>query len=147
MIALINPKYIENVGNVIRAASCFGIDKVIYTGNRIQSFKNVDRIPREIRLYRHVELTQDDRFFDHLPAGTVPVAVELVNNAENMHHFQHPENALYVFGPEDGSIPRQYLMHCHRFVQIPMQHCANLSACVYMTLYDRMLKQEMEVLV
>jgi hypothetical protein len=30
---------------------------------------------------------------------------------------------------------------CHKFVFIPMKHCANLAASVYIILYDRLLKR------
>ncbi|MBC8295803.1 MAG: hypothetical protein H8E55_08425 [Pelagibacterales bacterium] len=30
---------------------------------------------------------------------------------------------------------------CHRYVVIPTRHCVNLSAAVYMVLYDRLVKQ------
>jgi hypothetical protein len=39
----------------------------------------------------------------------VPVAVELRRNAEPFIEFEHPERALYVFGPEDGSLGRAVL--------------------------------------
>ncbi len=71
----------------------------------------------------------------------MPVAVELRKNAEMLPHFVHPEKALYVFGPEDGSIDQVLLRHCHRFVVIPTAHCVNLAAAVYIILYDRMVKR------
>ena len=55
--------------------------------------------------------------------------------------FEHPERALYVFGPEDGSLGRAVLARCHRFLVIPTRHCANLSAAVYTVLYDRHAKR------
>jgi tRNA(Leu) C34 or U34 (ribose-2'-O)-methylase TrmL len=49
--------------------------------------------------------------------------------------------ALYVFGPEDGSLGRATLAQCHRFLVIPTRHCVNLSAAVYTVLYDRHAKR------
>jgi tRNA(Leu) C34 or U34 (ribose-2'-O)-methylase TrmL len=92
-----------------------------------------------MRGYADVELRQYDRPFDQF-ANVVPVAIELVPNAEPLTTFEHPENAVYVFGPEDSSLQRVTLQHCHRFVSIPSRHCTNLAAAVYITLYDRMLK-------
>jgi hypothetical protein len=71
------------------------------------------------------------------------VAVEITPNAENLTEFEHPENPLYVFGPEDGSIPKIAMAHCHRFVTIPTKHCVNLAAAVYLMLYDRQLKRQL----
>jgi len=49
-------------------------------------------------------------------------------------HFQLPEKALYVFGPEDGGLSRVQLLHCHRLVVIPTRHCTNLGAAIYLVL-------------
>lgn len=140
-IALVSPKYRRNLGAVIRAASCFGADRVWYTGNRVDLAPG-ERIPREERMkeYSDIELIKDDRFFDRLPKDVIPVAVEILPGAECMIDFIHPEKALYVFGPEDGSIPPVFRRHCKRFVTIPTKHCTNLAAAVYITLYDRAFK-------
>lgn len=144
-IALINPKYPRNVGQAIRAASCFGVQQVWYTGERVslESHKG-KRLPREERMkgYSDVELVQFDYVFDQFP-GATPVAVEITPNAENLTEFEHPENPLYVFGPEDGSVPKIAMAHCHRFVTIPTRHCVNLAAAVYLMLYDRQLKRQL----
>jgi tRNA(Leu) C34 or U34 (ribose-2'-O)-methylase TrmL len=70
----------------------------------------------------------------------VPVAVEKRENAEPLTYFQHPENAVYVFGPEDGSIPQVMLRHCQRFLVIVSKHCLNLGAAVNVILADRISK-------
>lgn len=142
-IALINPRYGHNVGNAVRAASNFGIEQVWWTGDRFTLDEEKARLPREERMkgYKDVELIQFDDFFDHFPSDIVPVAIERRPNSENIVDFVHPEKAVYVFGPEDGSIESVHLRHCHRFVQIPTPYCLNLAAAVNIVLYDRMLKQ------
>ena len=35
-VGLVNPKSPENVGSVMRAAGCYGVDEVYYTGNRFE---------------------------------------------------------------------------------------------------------------
>jgi tRNA(Leu) C34 or U34 (ribose-2'-O)-methylase TrmL len=57
--------------------------------------------------------------------------------------FEHPGDALYVFGPEDGGLPKAVRLHCHRFVFIPTHHCLNLAAAVNVVLYDRRLKRHL----
>lgn len=143
-VALVNPKYPHNVGAVLRACSCFGIRQLLWTGDRVKlDVGKGERLPREERMrgYQDVEMVRsDDRFFDRF-SEAVPVAIEVRKSAENLLAFEHPENALYVFGPEDGGLKRPTLMHYHRFVAIPSSHCVNLSAAVYLVLYDRMVKQ------
>jgi tRNA(Leu) C34 or U34 (ribose-2'-O)-methylase TrmL len=157
-IALCNPKYARNVSMIVRLASCYGIKQVWFSGDRVSlddPSKNVDyaekvksrpknRLPREERMkgYSEVELRQYDYFFDHFP-DAVPVAVELRPHATRLHLFEHPENALYVFGPEDGSLNRLIATRCHQFVVVPTRHCLNLATTVATILWDRHFKRLM----
>lgn len=144
-IILNNPKYAANVGAALRAASCFGAKQVWWTGDRVK-LESGERLPREERMkgYKDVELKQFDYPFEHFTAlGITPVAIELLENTECLFDFVHPEKAVYVFGPEDGSIGQVERRLCHRFVTIPTKHCTNLAAAVYLVLYDRMLKNYM----
>lgn len=142
-VALVDPKYPQNVGMVVRLASCYGLRQVWFTGDRVSlNPARGERLPREERMkgYKDVSMIHHDQFFDRFPADAVPVAVEVRANAEPLHTFDHPANPLYVFGPEDGSIPKPLLGHCHRFVVIPTRHCLNLATAVATVLWDRQYK-------
>jgi tRNA(Leu) C34 or U34 (ribose-2'-O)-methylase TrmL len=143
-VALLDPKFAHNVGGVLRACSCFGARQLWWSGDRVTlDVRKGQRLPREERMkgYRDVEMVRDDRIFDAFGPGVTPVAVELRPGAESLAEFEHPERPLYVFGPEDGSIPAVALRHCHRFVVIPSRHCLNLAAAAYVVLYDRLVKR------
>ena len=156
-IALCDPKYARNVSMIIRLASGYGIKQVWYSGNRVDpedpSKNQVDpytasrsgkkpRLPREERMkgYKEVELRQYEYFFDHFPDAS-PVAIELKPGAVQLQDFEHPENALYVFGPEDGGINKVVASHCHHFVVVPTHHCLNLATTVATVLWDRKIKR------
>jgi tRNA(Leu) C34 or U34 (ribose-2'-O)-methylase TrmL len=146
-VVLIDPKFPHNVGGALRACSCWGMRQLWWTGGRVTlDHAKGQRLPREERMkgYKHVELIADDDVFDRFERGSVtPVAVELRQQSESLVSFIHPENALYVFGPEDGSLPKSVLRLCHRFVVIPTHHCLNLAAAVNVVLYDRRLKRQL----
>lgn len=148
-ILLQDPKYPHNVGGALRAAACFGAEVVWYTGTRVnEQLRGMKRLPREERMrnYGSTKLnyvTTPDRPLDvhnrHYP-DMVPVCVEIVPGAESLPWFVHPTNALYIFGPEDGSVSTGLRVESHRFVSIPSFHCVNLAAAVYLVLYDRVSK-------
>jgi tRNA(Leu) C34 or U34 (ribose-2'-O)-methylase TrmL len=146
-VALIDPKYPHNVGAALRACACWGVGQLWWTGRRVRlDVARGRRLPREERMkgYRGVEMCIDDRVFDRFPRGTAtPIAVELLPTAESLADFEHPEDALYVFGPEDGGLPKPVRLLCHRFVFIPTHHCLNLAAAVNVVLYDRRLKRHL----
>jgi tRNA(Leu) C34 or U34 (ribose-2'-O)-methylase TrmL len=143
-IVLCDPKYPHNVGQVVRLASCYGIRQVWSSGARvpITAHDKHYRLPREERMrgYANVMLANCDRPLEQFQSGTAFVAVEFVDNAESLPDFVHPERAVYVFGPEDGSLPVQVRKLCWRFVTIPTQHCLNLATAVASVLYDRATK-------
>jgi tRNA(Leu) C34 or U34 (ribose-2'-O)-methylase TrmL len=143
-IILTNPKYAHNLGQTVRAASCFGVTQVWWSGDRVvKELAGLSRIPREERMrgYSDVSILYNERPLDAYSNNVVPVCIELVPGAEDLVQFEHPENAVYVFGPEDGGVDQGTRRRCHRFVKIPTKHCTNLSAAVYLVLYDRHFKR------
>lgn len=144
-VILHNPKYPHNVGATVRACSNFGAKAVLFTGDRVSLEPNKEkgyRLPREERMkdYQDIILLNDQYPFNRFSKDVIPVAVEKRENAEPLTYFQHPENAIYVFGPEDGSIPQVMLRHCQRFLVIVSKHCLNLGAAVNVVLADRISK-------
>ena len=159
MIILSNPKYVENLGGVIRAVACFNYGPVLWTGKRLidpssgrlkalsagYAAPRKERLLREFRHpdYKSVLWEQTDKPFDISHSrgmDLVPICVE-VDGSEDLTYFEHPANAAYVFGPEDGSVPPVLRRHCHRFVRIPSLYCLNLAAAVNIVLADRIMKQ------
>jgi tRNA(Leu) C34 or U34 (ribose-2'-O)-methylase TrmL len=144
-VILINPKYIKNVATTVRAAACFGAKQVVYTGERANDDAlEQSRIPRELRMKAYYDAVDTRNIvapFDYFPEGTTFVAVEFKDDYEPLPTFVHPEKAVYVFGPEDGTLHRSVNLFCHRFVKIPSAHCLNLAMAVNVVLYDRACKE------
>jgi len=137
-IGLVNPKSPENVGMVMRAAGCYEASKIFYTGTRFdrarQFYTDTKNSHEKIPLKNTTDLLAT------VPEGAKIVAVELVDGALPLMHFNHPEQAYYIFGPEDGSLTQSILDACDYVVYIPTIGCMNLAATVNVVLYDRLAK-------
>jgi len=148
-VVLINPKFAHNVGGALRSCATFLAADLRWTGDRvppIDMWPEGVRLPREERIkdykdvdFRHTESTRPlDEFIEQ---GYEPVAVEVRDASENLVWFEHPAKAVYVFGPEDGSLDRGVLSACYRFVHIDTIGCLNLATATSVVLYDRHVKE------
>jgi tRNA(Leu) C34 or U34 (ribose-2'-O)-methylase TrmL len=137
-IGLTNPKSPANVGAVMRAAGCFQAHAVFYTGIRYDRAARFHTDTRNRTL--SIPLQHTDCLLDNVPAGMRVVCVELVEGATALPEFEHPAQALYVFGPEDGTLSQAVVDRADAVVYIPTIGCLNLAATVNVLLYDRLLK-------
>lgn len=137
-IGLTRPKNIANIGAVLRAAHCFRVSMVAIQGART----DVRSILDTPKAWRNMPVLRGDQLRDMIPFDAVPVAVDLVDDAEELPAFQHPARAFYVFGPEDGTLGVETLAWCPRRLMIPTRGCLNLAAAVNVILYDRMAKAD-----
>jgi len=158
-IVLEDPKFARNVSQIVRIASGYRFRQIFFTGHRVDledPSKNIDghsgkrggkkgkgkaRLPREERMkgYKNVDICHHQRPFDCFEHSVPVIGIELRKGAMPLHEFEHPKEAIYVFGPEDGSVTR-LARHCHQFVYIPVCNCLNLSTAVSTVLWDRQLQ-------
>lgn len=151
-VILQDVKYPHNLAAAIRACACFGVDQLLWTGERF-SFTEGERLPREERMkgYSDVKVLATERPFDHVDrvsadqrtSRSVKVCVELMPTSAPLTRFTHPEHATYVLGPEDGYVNQAFRGLCHVFVYIPSYHCLNLAAALNVVLAHRMMQQQL----
>lgn len=134
IIGLHNPKSPTNVDAVMRAAGCYNATQVRYNGTRyaraVKFQTDTQNSHERIGLVEMGALT----------AGFKIVCVELAVGATAQPHFTHPEQAIYLFGPEDGSLPQEVVDQTHHVVYVPTHGCMKLAATVNVMLYDRLAK-------
>ena len=137
-IGLVNPKSASNVAVILRAAGCYGVSSIYYTGTRYTYAKAFNE---DTKKFRNVipTIAVDNLLFD-IPSGATPVVIELVEGATPLPAFIHPENAYYIFGPEDGSVPQEIVNACEHIVYIPTNTNMNLAVTANVVLYDRLAK-------
>jgi len=137
-IGLINPKSPTNVGAVMRAAGCFRVGSVFYTGER---YIRAARFSTDTQnASRQIPLAGVTSLLECIPENAKIVCVEFVEGATLLPEFQHPDNVFYIFGPEDGTINQEIIDRADAVVYVPTIGCMNLAASVNVVLYDRMAK-------
>jgi tRNA(Leu) C34 or U34 (ribose-2'-O)-methylase TrmL len=136
-VALFNPKNRDNVGSALRAVGCYDAAMLVVQGKRyVRSVLDVND------QWKHTPLIMTENVMDNIPHGCVPVAIEFVDTAKSLVDYVHPERAYYIFGPEDGSIPKEVMKLCRDVVYVPTSLCMNLAATVNVVLYDRLSKMK-----
>lgn len=140
IIALTNPKSPSNVGSALRAAGCFAADRILYTGNRYDIAKKFATDTQNAAESVAIDKVED--FLANKPAAMKLVCVDLVEGAVPLPSFTHPEQAMYLFGPEDGSIKQELIDQADHVVYMPTNGSLNLAASVNIVLYDRKAKSE-----
>lgn len=137
-LGLVNPKSASNVAVILRAAGCFGVTSIVYTGKRYTYAK---AFHEDTKKFRHsIPTLAVDDLLKAMPEGATPVVIELVEGAQALPSFAHPDNAFYIFGPEDGSVPQSIIDACEHVVYIPTKSSMNLAVTANVVLYDRLAK-------
>lgn len=142
-IGLVNPKSPTNVGGIMRAAGCYEADVVFYTGKRYALAArngNAQYNTDTKRAGHNIPLQSVDCLLSAKANGVKLVCVDLVVGAIPLPEFVHPDKALYVFGPEDGTIDQDIVDNADAVVYVPTIGCMNLAASVNVLLYDRLAK-------
>ncbi|MGO3346053.1 MAG: RNA methyltransferase [Marinomonas sp.] len=147
-IGLTNPKSTSNVGSVMRAAGCYQVDQVLYSGQRYDRAAKLSTDTKKahasIPLVNIASLDVTE-LIDAVDEDTKIVCVDLIQGATPLPIFDHPEKALYIFGPEDGTISQKVVDRADFVVFVPTIGCMNLAASVNVLLYDRLAKSSRAV--
>ena len=142
-LALTDPKSPSNVGAVMRAAGCYQVDSVIYSGVRYSRAAKFHTDTQSAS--KKIPLNGVESLVNSLPEGSKLICVDLVEGAFPLPAFIHPKDAMYVFGPEDGTISQEVIDKADAVVYIPTKGCMNLAATVNVLLYDRLAKSPITI--
>jgi len=138
-IGIQGPKFPRNIGGLHRAVFAFGADWFFTIGEaRRGGPEDVNRTARHIPRFCFAD---DGDFLAHLPEGASLVCVEIAGGAVDLPRFAHPERAVYVLGPEDGSVGDELRSAARHVVVIPTRVCLNVAQAAAIVLYDRTAKR------
>ncbi|MDF1583597.1 MAG: TrmH family RNA methyltransferase [Methyloprofundus sp.] len=146
-IGLVNPKSPDNVGSVMRAAGNYRVDSVFFTGERyLRALEfQTQAVNTRRQIGRNVPIAKVASLINEAPDNMKIVCIEFAENAISLPEYQHPKQALYIFGSEDGTISQDIINKADAVVYVPTVGCMNLAATVNVVLYDRLAKSAQRI--
>lgn len=138
-IGVEHPKSSDNIGTLFRSAQNFGASLIFTIGRRYKRQQSdCQKAWRNIPL---LNFESWDAFREHAPMDWVPVVVEICDGAVPLPEFKHPKCAVYILGPEDGSVCPDILGRTKNKVWIPTKRCLNVATAGSIVMYDRSAKK------
>ena len=138
-IGIYHGKNSENIGTLWRTANIFGADFIFTIGKRYsQQCSDTMRTPRHVPLFHY---TDWDDMLKHVPYDCPVVAIELDERSIPLKNYKHRERCIYLLGAEDHGIPQEVLKRCKEIIQLPGDHCLNVSTAGSIVMYDRINKE------
>lgn len=137
-IGIENNKNPANLGVLWRSAVCLRASFIFTIGRRYRrEASDTVNAPQHIPCY---EYTDRASFLRLRPLGAPLVGIELADGAKPLPAFTHPRRAVYLLGPEDGSISAELQAACTYTVEIPSVYCLNVATAGAIVMYDRAAK-------
>lgn len=138
-IGIEQSKFEVNIGTLWRSAYNMGAAFIFTIGKRYQhQHSDTTQSWRHIPLLTYRDMKD---FKDHIPYSCPVIGIELVENAQPLESFTHPPRAIYLLGPEDGSLSPKAVETCHYLVRINSVHCLNVAVAGSIVMYDRNQKR------
>lgn len=137
-IGIENAKIPYNLGTLMRSAYNFDADLIFTIGNRYKR-----QISDTVNARVHIPILHFRTWEEYKNVGLnwIHIGVELFDCSENVKTFVHPKAAVYLLGPEDGSLSEEAKSICKHFIKIPTKRCLNQAQAGTIVMYDRVLKE------
>ena len=130
-VALYQPQNEINWGTVLRSAYNFDANFIATIGRKYhRQCSDTVNASKNLPMF-HYESLED--FIQHMPLDCQLVRVE-VDGERHLEKFCHPKSAVYLFGPENGSLPA---IDQGVSVSIQSNRCLNLAVSASIVMYDR----------
>lgn len=137
-IGVFNAKTHHNIGTLWRSAYILGASYIFTVGKRYKK-QTSDVVKAWARIpYFHYDTIEE--LLQNIPYDCRLVGVELTENAEFLHDFQHPMRAIYLLGSEDQGLPETVLEKCHFTVKLPGNSSLNVAVTGSIVCHDRAAK-------
>lgn len=137
-IGIVNGINKINIGTLWRSAYILGAS-FIFTVDKKYKFQASDVIKTPIRipLYNYENI---DDLKKHLPHSTQLIGVELIEDAQFLSKFEHPQRAAYLLGSEASGLSTEVLKKCHQLIKLPGNFSLNVAVAGSIVIHDRISK-------
>lgn len=137
-IGVYNAKTEHNIGTLWRSAYIMGAAYIFTVGKRYKKqtsdvVKTWARIP-----YFHYDTIED--LLENIPYDCRLIGIELTDEAQWLHDFDHPQRAIYLLGSEDQGLPETVLKRCQALIKLPGNSSLNVAVTGSILCYDRAAK-------
>ena len=138
-IALYSPKNIHNWGSILRLATNFNVDFCCTIQSRYKrQWADTTNFAKNNPVFHFEDISQ---FLVSYPKQCKLISVEINSRALSLEKFIHPENAIYIFGPEEGSINNYLIDNSDICLKITSNRCLNQAMCAGAVLFHRHLQE------
>lgn len=137
-IGVFRGKTKHNLGTLWRSAYILGAQYIFTVDGRYKKqSSDVLRTWARIPLFNYNDF---DDLLNNIPFDCRLVGVEIDDNAEFLHDFQHPKRAIYLLGAEDTGLPDFVKEKCHYLIKLPGNSSLNVGVTGSIVLHDRVSK-------
>ena len=138
-IGVENLKRDVNLGTLLRSAYNFGAAFVFTVGRRyVKQASDTPNTTGQIPCFRFLDWND---YFSHQPFDWPSVVIERCSNARCLFEAVHPKKAVYLLGPEDGSVSKEAIERAALCLTIPSKYNPNVSVAGSIVMYDRLAKE------
>lgn len=138
-VSLYQPSKIANWGGIVRSAYNFNAAFLSTIGRHYtKQASDTTDAAKHIPIFHFKNI---EEWYESLPSNCFIVGLE-VDAERNLETFSHPERAVYIFGGENITLPKDLwgLPRTIR-VKIDTNRCLNLSSAAAIVMYDRNQKR------
>lgn len=128
----------HNIGTLWRSAFVLGAAYIFTVGKKYKKQSS-----DVVKTWSRIPLFHYDTFEDltnNIPHDCRLVGVEITDDAQFLHEFDHPKRAIYLLGAEDDGLPKEVLEKCHYVVKITGNSSLNVDVSGSIILHDRVTK-------
>lgn len=137
-IGVFRGKTHHNIGTLWRSAFILGASYIFTCeGKYKKQSSDVVRAWSRIPLFNYKDF---EDLLNNIPYDCRLVGIEIDDNAEMLHEFQHPRRAIYLLGAEDTGLPDFVKEKCHFLVKLPGNSSLNVGVTGSIVLHDRYSK-------